>query len=493
MIHRVELRHAVAACRRSITLLIAVTVLNAWSYQLHAAQDRSPTETRRPNIVFFLADDLGWTGLSCFGSDLYETPHLDQLAADGVRFTDAYAACTVCSPSRAAIMTGKYPARLHLTDFIAGQNRPYAKLQIPQWQKWLRHEEVTIAEALGNAGYRTAHVGKWHLDRRGTGGYAPTDHGFDRQVLKPPAKGYFLTRPAGKFQPGDYTTDYLADEASAIIDDRKHDPFFLYFAFHVPHTPVQGKPELVERYARKVNSDATHRNPAFAAMVHSMDQAVGTVLSALDRNGIAENTLVVFTSDNGGLTQRYGKIEGFTDNAPLRRGKGSAFEGGVRVPTIVKWPGITSPGTTCDEPVIGMDFYPTLLEVAGVAGDKQHDQRLDGLSLVPLLREPSTTLSRDALYWHYPHYHAGGDGPYSAIRARDWRLVHFYEDDSQVLFNLAADVGERHDMSASHPEVVARLRQQLDHWRADVNAQSPTQNPNYDPDRASKVSPSGRN
>lgn len=451
--------------------------------QLHAAT------SARPNIVFFFADDLGWTGLRCFGSDLYKTPNLDRLAKEGMKFTDAYAACTVCSPSRAAVMTGKYPARLHLTDFIAGQNRPFAKLNIPKWQKWLKHEEVTIAEALKAGGYKTAQIGKWHLDRKDAGskGYAPIDHGFDRQVLKPASKGYFLTKPAGGFKKGDYTTDYLASEAAKIVDEWKADPFFLYFAFHVPHTPIQGKKELIDAYGKKIQPDAKHRNPTYAAMVHSMDEAVGKVVGQLKQAGIADNTVIVFTSDNGGLTQRYGKHDGFTDNYPLRRGKGSAYEGGVRVPLIVKWPGVTPAGSLCREPVIGIDYYPTFLEIAGIKGDAKHNQTVDGLSLVSLFRNPKAALKRDAIYWHYPHYHAGGDGPYNAVRARDWRLVQFYEDGSEALYNLKDDLHEQANVAGQNAAIAARLRNQLDNWRIAVKAQMLMPNPNHDPEKASQV------
>ncbi len=346
---------------------------------------------KKPNIVFLLADDLGWTGLGCFGSDLYETPNLDRLAQSGMKFTNAYAACTVCSPTRASIMTGMYPARLHLTDFIAGQNRPFAKLRIPDWTKGLDHSYVTIAEALQDGGYRTAQIGKWHLNHAGRDAsqYGPAAHGFDLEVDKPAGtKGYRLrpgTNKAGESK-SDYLTDYLTDKAVEFIDDAKDDSFFLYFAYHVPHTPIDGREDLVAEFSKKVRADAIHNNPVYAAMVASLDQSVGRVLERLDRHGIADNTLVIFTSDNGGLTQRYGKHDGFTENLPLRRGKGSAYEGGVRVPTIVRWPGVTPPGSSCDEPIMTIDYYPTILEIAGVAGDANHNQSVDGKSLTGLLR-----------------------------------------------------------------------------------------------------------
>lgn len=444
-----------------------------------------------PNIVFLLADDLGWTGLGCFGSDFYETPNLDRFARTGMKFTDAYAACTVCSPTRASIMTGMYPARLHLTDFIAGQNRPHAKLRIPAWNKGLDHSYVTIAEALRDAKYTTAQFGKWHLNHAGrnASAYDPTTHGFDIQVDKPRGtKGYWLK--AGANSDGesgsDYLTDYLTDKAIEFIDESKGKPFFLYFAYHVPHTPIQGREDLVTQFSKKVRADAIHKNPDYAAMVASMDQSVGRVLERLDRHGITDNTLVIFTSDNGGLTQRYGKHDGFTENLPLRRGKGSAYEGGVRVPTIVRWPGVTAAGSVCDEPISTIDYYPTLLDIASASGDRTHNASVDGVSIVPLLRDAASTLDRD-LYWHYPHYHAGGDGPYSTIRSGVWRLIEFHEDNRVELFNLATDVAEQHDLASRMPERAEGLRTKLHAWRKQVAAQMPTPNPDYDATRATEV------
>lgn len=452
----------------------------------------SETTTDRPNIVFLLADDLGWTGLGCFGSDLYETPHLNQLAETGMKFTNAYSACTVCSPSRASIMTGMYPARLRLTDFIAGQNRPFAQLQIPEWTKGLNHSYVTIAEALRNDGYQTAHVGKWHLHHAGRNpdDYGPTQHGFDVDIAKPKGtRGYRLQsggNPNGESK-SEYLTDYLTDQALSFIDKAQENPFFLYFAYHVPHTPIDGRDDLVAKYRTKVRDGAVHKNPKYAAMVTSMDDSVGRLLGRLEHHGIADNTLVIFTSDNGGLTQRYGKLDGFTDNYPLRRGKGSAYEGGVRVPAIIRWPGVTPAASQCDEPVSTIDYYPTLLEAARCDGSETHNQKLDGTSLGTLLRNPSQSLDRN-LFWHYPHYHAGGDSPYGAIRSGPWRLIEFYEDDAIELYDLNADPGENHNLVGVQPGIAEKLHQQLRSWRATVNAQMPTPNPDHDPDKAQQVS-----
>ena len=479
--------------RRTVLATVCVLLANT----IAAAADRPP------NIVFLLADDLGWTGVSCFGSDLHETPHIDRLAGDGMTFTDAYSACTVCSPTRASIMTGKYPARLHLTDFIAGQNRPFEKLTIPEWTKYLRLEEVTIAEALRSGGYATAHVGKWHLEPpRPPAGHTaeefkPAGHGFDVSITRPPGtRGYFL---APDFQRADgsrggYLTDYLTDEALATIE-RFHDrPFFLYLAYHTPHTPIQAKDELIARYERKLREtpDVRHRNPTYAAMIHSLDESVGRIVDKLDELGLAKDTIVLFTSDNGGLTQRYGKIDGIADNHPLRRGKGSAYEGGVRVPMVARWTGVVEPGSRCSEPVMTIDFYSTALEIAGISGDARHNAGMDGVSLLGLLNDSQSRLNRDALYWHYPHYHAGGDAPYSAIRSGNWRLIEFHDDTPPELYNLKRDVGERINVVGSMPDKYEELREKLHTWRRAVEAQMPTKNPRYHPGKAGSAAPGNR-
>lgn len=473
---------------KTVFLAAAITLVGR---EPQAAQPGSTDS--KPNIVLFLADDLGWTGLKCFGSDFYETPHLDRMAAEGTRFTAAYAACTVCSPTRASIMTGMYPARLKLTDFIAGQNRPFARLKIPDWTKRLESRHLTIAERLSRAGYRTAHVGKWHLSaRRRPGddaeeadGTEPTDQGFDVSYQRPVGtRGYFLPESITSQSGSRYLTDYLTDRACEFIDEGNGEPFFLYFAYHVPHTPIQGRQDLVDYFAAKVKAGATHNNPTYAAMVSSLDSSVGRVVERLEANGYLDDTMIVFISDNGGLTQRYGKHDGFTENLPLRRGKGSAYEGGVRVPMIVRYPKIGTAGTRCDEPVMTIDLFPTFSELAGLPSPSESD--LDGRSLLPLLENVDSEFDRN-LYWHYPHYHAGGDGPYSAIRSGDYRLIEFHEDDRVELYNLEADLSEGNDLSQQHPQIRDRLRNQLHRWRETVGAQMPTPNPNYQPERAEEV------
>jgi len=424
----------------------------------------------KPNVIVVLVDDMGWKDLSCQGSDFFETPHIDRLAASGMRFTSGYAACTVCSPTRAALMTGMAPARLRLTDWIAGHERPHARLRIPDWMKRLPLEQVTVAERLERQGYASASIGKWHL---GATGFAPENQGFDvnrggTEKGQPPS--YFSpygigTLPDGP--PGEYLTDREAAEAVAFIEANRERPFFLYLAHHGVHAPIQGKPEVVARYAAK-RPDVPPKRAAYAAMVESVDDSVGAIQDALDRLEIRDRTAIFFTSDNGGQAS-------ITDMQPLRGGKGSAYEGGVRVPFIVSWPGVTTPGDTSDVPVITPDIPATILELTAAGSDRP----LDGRSLAGILRGGG--LERAAIFWHYPHYHPGGATPYSAIRSGSWRLVHFYEDGHDELFDLAADPGETTDLTTTQADKAAELRGQLDAWLTDVDAQLPTPNPDADP------------
>lgn len=427
-----------------------------------------------PNVIVVLVDDMGWKDLSCQGSDFYETPQIDRLAASGMRFTTAYSACTVCSPTRAAMMTGQYPARLHLTDWITGHARPHAKLRPPDWTQHLPLEAVTVAERLKARGYATASIGKWHL---GGDEHDPEHQGFDMNrggTSKGQPPSYFSpyripTLPDGP--EGEYLTDREADEAVAFIEVHRDQPFFLYLPHHGVHTPIQAKPEMAARYAAK-RPGIPPRLAAYAAMVESIDNATGRILETLERLGIRDRTAIFFTSDNGGQAS-------ITDMRPLRAGKGSAYEGGVRVPFIVSWPGVTAPGSTSDVPVITPDIPATILDLTG-AGTKG-DQPLDGRSLATVLR--GGTLDRETIAWHYPHYHPGGATPHSAIRAGNWRLVHFYEDGRDELYDLATDPGEADDLAAKRPEKAADLRRRLDAWLADVGGQLPTPNPDADPSR----------
>lgn len=434
---------------------------------------------RPPNFIVILVDDLGWTDLGCQGSKFYETPHIDRLAREGMRFTQAYAACTVCSPTRAALLTGKYPARLHITDWIPGHARPDAKLNVPDWRMFLPHEERTLAEALRDAGYATASIGKWHL---GGPEFYPERHGFDVNIAgfekgSPPS--YFAPYKIPTLTdgpPGEFLSDRLTDEAVRFIEAHRDRPFFIYLPHYAVHTPLMAKSNVIAKYQAKADPSHPQRHPVYAALVESVDDSVGRILQTLETLQLARDTVIVFTSDNGGLVLR-----NVTSNLPLREGKGSAYEGGVRVPLIVKWPGVTRPGSVCDAPVITPDFYPTLLEIAGLKPAR--GQVVDGMSLVPLLRGRGA-IRRDALFWHYPHYHPGGATPYGAIREGDWRLVEFYEDNHVELYNLRRDIGEKHNLAESEPALAKRLRDKLHAWRQRVGAQMPSPNPNYDPARA---------
>ena len=439
--------------------------------------------TARPlNVVLILADDLGWADLACYGADLHETPHLDQLAREGVLFTDAYASSPVCSPTRASIMTGKYPARLHMTTWYESADDPPRdrKLVPPVTVGNLPNEEVTIAEALHKMGYLTAIVGKWHL---GSAGYYPETQGFDiniggtfwgaPQTYFYPYRGNrhyggeFRYIPHLEFgEPGEYLTDRLATEALRIIDRARDVQLLLYLAHHTVHTPIEGKRELVEYYQARIRPGMHHRNAGYAAMVHSLDQNVGRVLHKLDERGIAGNTVVIFTSDNGGFVNAY-ENEPVTNNYPLRSGKGSLYEGGVRVPLIVRWPGVTPRAGVCRQPIMSVDFYPTIQEIAGLPSTA-----VDGRSIASLLRDPSSVVERSPMCSHYPHYYPT-TSPVSAIRDGNWKLLEYYEDGHVELYDLAKDLSESRDLAADLPAVVDSLLPRLHQWLRSVDAQMP--------------------
>lgn len=451
-----------------------------------AAFAESATAPVKPNIIFFLVDDMGWRDVGFMGSKFYETPNIDRLATQGMRFNQAYAACAVCSPTRAAIMTGKYPARLHITDWITGEgDKAGARFDIPKWQKSLPVTEESIATALKKAGYATAIAGKWHLGNNGT---RPENHGFDTSIavnFEGHPASYFppYGKPGnpsrvpgldedGVGRPNAYLTDRLTQESQKFIE--KHhaahpdQPFFLYLAHYAVHSPLEGKPDLVDKY-KKRQRDGGQKNPVYGAMVDSVDQSMGAILATLDQLHLRENTLIVFTSDNGGAVHIPA-----TDNAPLRKGKGFAYEGGDRVPLCIVWPGHIPVGEN-NTPVISTDFFPTLL---AAAGDKP-DHPVDGLDLTPLWdkkgsSQPAPIETRDALFWHYPHYWLGTVvSPYSVVRLGDWKLIRFYETDRQELYNLKTDPGEQHDLAGQNPEHVKKLGDRLDAWLKETNAQMP--------------------
>ena len=436
------------------------------------AADRKTTD--KPNIVFILADDLGWSDVNCYGHRFHETPNIDRLAAGGMKFTDAYAACPVCSPTRASIMTGKYPATLGLTDWIPGmRSGTRFKLLMPGFLKRLPLEEVTVAEMLKAAGYTTGAVGKWHL---GPKGHWPENQGFDVNIggnhTGTPAGGYFLpNRMTLKgMKKGDYLTDRLSDEGAKFIQQNKDRPFFLYQSYHSVHTPIQAKKDYVAKYKSKASPDKKKYNPTYAGMVQSLDEGVGRILDKLDELKLAKNTLVFFMSDNGGLRS-------VTAVRPLREGKGHIYEGGIREPMIVRYPKLIKPASTCAEPVSSVDFFPTMLELAGVK--MKNARKIDGVSLAPLLKGEKKTLGRKAIYWHYPHYSPQGGRPASALRSGDYKLIKLYEGDKIELYNLKDDLSEKNNLAEKQPERTAELKKMLDAWLKETNAKFPKPNPKY--------------
>lgn len=458
-------------------------VTKVWLAALCAFGVVAQAKAALPNIIFILADDLGYMDIGANNPNaFYETPNIDGLAKRGMRFTSGYAACPVCSPTRASIMTGKYPPRTGITDFIGGKRA--AKLLPAPNQDHLRLEEITIAERLRGGGYTNLFAGKWHL---GEGEFSPNSQGFGSGLVG--SKQFYypsgnVLAPDAKDDPK--TTDRIADEAVHFIEASKARPFFAYLPFLAVHTPIGARPDLVEKYQRKAGSappDAwgkegerqvrlVQSHPVYAAMLEQLDSAIGRVLAALDRHGLADRTIIVFTSDNGGLSTSEGHP---TSNLPLRAGKGWPYEGGIRVPWIFHAPGVTKPGSVCDKPVISTDFYPTLLELADLPLSPQ--QHRDGVSLVPLLK--GSDLRRGTLFWHYPHYGNQGGAPCGAVRDGDWKLIEWYEDGAVELYNLRDDLNEKNNLATLQPDKAKELKSKLAAWRGDVKARMPTPNPGW--------------
>lgn len=463
-----------------------------------------PAKTPKPNILFILVDDLGWTDVGVFGSSFYETPNIDALAAAGVRFTNAYAACPVCSPTRASILTGKYPARLHTTDWFGApqpttvnnhwtKNKPL--LPAP-YDENLPLDEVTLAETLKSNGYSTFFAGKWHLGE--TADYWPEKQGFDINkggywAGAPKGKGYFSPYDNPRLTdglPGENLTDRLANETVSYIEEHKDGPFLAYLSFYSVHTPLQAPQDLLDKYSRKKDCLGLHDEwgqegeqavrlrqclPVYGAMVESMDQAVGKVLTALRQNKLMQQTIVVFMSDNGGLSTAEGHP---TANLPLRAGKGWLYEGGIREPMIICWPGLTKRGWASDQVVMSTDFYPTLLDLAGLP--LLPGQHQDGVSLAPVLQ--GKRVDRGPVYWHYPHYGNQGGSPGSAVRDGNWKLIEWFEEGRELeLYNLTADPGEHRNLVEQYPVKARELHQKLQAWRLTVGARLPTRNPAYQP------------
>ncbi|MBN9662787.1 MAG: sulfatase [Acidobacteria bacterium] len=442
------------------------------------------------NVLFVLADDLGWSDLACYGSSYHETPNLDEFARTAVRFTNAYASAPVCSPTRAALLTGKSPARLGMTTWHeASMDPPGNKPMRPARSEGnLPLSEISLAKLYWQAGYYTAHVGKWHL---GTAGYYPEAHGFDLNV-----GGTFWGAPqtyfhpfsgdrhyGGEFRyvpglphskPGDYLPDLLTDAALEVINRNASAPFFLNYWCHSVHTPIEAPAGLVEHFRRKLEPGHTHRNPAYAAMLARYDYNVGRLLDRLRTTGLDRNTIVIFTSDNGGYTEKFEGVP-VTNNLPLRSGKGSLYEGGLRVPLMIRVPGVTQAGAVCTAPVITTDFYPTLRALNGLPAGTT---TLDGVSLAGLLSQPQTALAERDLCFHFPHYYPTTT-PVSSIRSGSWKLLEYLDTGRLELFDLREDPGESVDLVTKLPDRARLLRTKLADWRNQVGARLPTVNPDF--------------
>lgn len=495
---------------------------------------------RKPNIILFLTDDLGWSDLGCYGSRFYETPNIDRLAADGVRFTQAYSACSVSSPSRASILTGRYPASLGLTDWLPGRgDHQFQRLQTVRTVQQLPLEESTIAEELRANGYKTAIFGKWHV---GEGDYCPTARGFDVHIPSqwlvgwPKSYHYPFKMNGYDGEPGEYLTDKMTDEALNYLEDNAGSPFFLFMSHFAVHDPVEGREDLVEKYRNKLRampkqggepyilegnpddpdpftreeldsmlkdgahdsyrvfSDRTVKvkqfqdNVEFAAMVEAMDESLGKIVAKIEELGIADNTIVIFASDNGGMSaanfnnprhianQEKLDKEYPTSNLPLRGGKGWMYEGGIRIPFIVKVPNSGRGGKVCNVPVITNDFFPTIMDLT--KSRVSEGKKMEGTSLVPLMEGKS--IEKRNLYWHFPHYsNHGMQSPGGAIRSGRYKLLEYYENGTVQLFDMQKDPEERFDISAKRPGIVDKLREQLHTWRMDVGAKMNVPNQNY--------------
>lgn len=458
----VQLRPAMY-CQRHIQIVLSL-ILAAWSVVAVQAETLTSTtaEETRPNIVLFFADDLGVNDLGCYGREEHKTPRLDRLAQEGIRFTCAYTAQPICSPSRAALMTGLYPARLQLTNFLNGRaDANSQKLLQPIIQGQLPLEEVTVAELLKQAGYKTGLFGKWHL---GNGRFGPQAQGFD-VVVSPKANTEPTATEGGK---GEYE---LTSAVEKFIEENRSTPFFCYVPHNTPHIPLAAKPELIEKY-----KDTFH--PTYAAMMETMDDSVGRVLDKLESLGLTENTIVIFTSDNGGLHVLEFPGTPATHCTPYRAGKGYLYEGGLREPLIVRWPKKIKPAQVNTSPVSLLDLVPTLLSAAGLETSKVTGP-LDGINLLPLWTGDTNQTER-TFYWHFPNYTNQGGRPASAIRQGKWKLVEQLEDNSIELYDLESDIGETQNVASTHAEVAQRLTADLQRWRKQVGAQMLTPNPNFD-------------
>jgi uncharacterized sulfatase len=478
------MRSVVLACYRewSVTVsqskLICFTAGLALVAQLTCSSPLLAQSHKSPNVVVILADDLGWSDLACYGNRFNESPQIDRLAEQGIRFTQFYAG-PVCSPTRANLQSGQDQARFGITQHIPGHRRPFAKLIDPLVPSHLPLDATTFAERLQSVGYATAYFGKWHL---GGDGFGPAAQGWQRVVE---TRGHTTGQDSSRNNPNApprRTAEYLTQLAVDFMTEHRERPFLLQVSHHLVHIPLNPTPQLLEVFQQKPPQADYPSHAAYAALLRELDQSVGAVVQAVDDLGLSERTLILFLSDNGGLEhEQSGRV--VTSNRPLRGEKGTLYEGGIRVPAIARWTNHIPAGTICATPAITQDMYPTLLELAGISVDPV--AVLDGVSLLPLLTNPEGKLPRESLYWHLPHYHHGT--PASAIRQGDWKLIEYLETGQRELFDLRNDLQESNDLADSKPEIAARLHESLKGWRDRVGARMPVPNPDYDPERASEL------
>lgn len=464
-------------------ILIAYFLFASWT---SFSQQKTLSGSGQPNIIIFFMDDMGSQDLRCYGNNFYQSPTIDFLASKGVRFTNAYSSCTVCSPTRASLMTGKYPSKLHLTDWIKGHIKPWAKLTVPDWTMYLPLKEKTLAESLKERGYTTWHVGKWHLgdDEK----YWAENQGFDVNIAGnfkgSPNKngfynGYFSPYGLARLKDGpkdEYLTDRLTEDAIDLIDKHHNGtPFFLYLAHYAVHTPIQGKKDKTEKYKKLLDKPDPQKNPEYAAMIESVDENIARVMKKLEEKNLLNNTLLVFASDNGAL-------ESVSTSKPFKKGKGWAYEGGTRTPLILYWKGKIEGGKVIEEPVITMDIYSTIFDIVGLKQKKE----VDGKSLLPVIFG-NKSYDRP-LFWHYPHYH--NDNPHGSVRYGDWKLIQYFEDNHYELYNLTTDTGETIDLVSQNPEKLKHLKNLMEKWRKKMQVQMPAPNENYEPARQNELAES---
>ncbi|TRX60006.1 sulfatase [Fulvivirga sp. M361] len=465
-----------------ITTIVKILIISILTFKCTSNHEQK--NLKKPNLVFILIDDMGWADLPSYGNKFNETPNIDRLTKQGVRFTDAYASSPVCSPSRAAILSGQYPARFGLNDFIPGHFRPFEKLTVPvNRTQYLPNSVTTFGEQIQSAGYETAYFGKWHLGWNGD--VLPAGQGFGTSIV---FNGWTHFNIKNSLNPKDqsipdstYLTDYLTKKTLDFMEEKKDSSFAVVLSHYAVHIPLQAKEALIKKYEAKPKADGYVSNPTYAAMIEYVDQSVGQVLDKIEELGLEENTIVVLFSDNGGLVQRYDKANDIivTNNDPLRGEKGSVYEGGIREPLIVKWPGVAESGTQTNAIVAGVDLFPTFMEMLNIPSDS--NAILDGKSFVPAFTRQET-FDSSPVYWHYPVYHH--DRPAGAIRLGKYKLIEHFDTNELSLYDLESDIGETKNLTTSLPEKTRELHRLLQEWRSLVDAAMPEPNPAYDPAKA---------